>query len=150
MSNKNSLEKQKNKFQNHINNSNNQYQKTRATDESGTRQDCVSESESEKNENLISSEKENEHNTEENSSSVYDFKNENSTVNTLAKNWVSFVEDRVATMKACEQYMQDAEKAEAKECAKLFQKAYEADSAQLADVKKHLAQILETESNHVA
>lgn len=62
--------------------------------------------------------------------------------NHIAKNWVSFIEMKVESMKASQQYFQEAEKAGADECAALFRKAYENDVSLLSEAKQHLACML--------
>ena len=60
----------------------------------------------------------------------------------LAYNWVTFVKNKAQAVKAYEQYISDAEKAGANECADLFRKACKADLEQLGQARHHLSAIL--------
>jgi hypothetical protein len=61
----------------------------------------------------------------------------------LAYDWVTLVQNKAQALIAYDQYIKDAEAAKSPECAAFFRKVHDADKAQLAEAKQHLAKVLQ-------
>ena len=61
----------------------------------------------------------------------------------LAYDWITLMQNKAQALMAYDQYIQDAEKAGSPDCAAFFRKVHDADAAQLAEAKEHLAAVLD-------
>lgn len=61
----------------------------------------------------------------------------------LAYDWVTLIQNKAQALMAYDQYIQDAERAGATECAEFFRRVHDADKAQLAEAKGHLVKVLQ-------
>ena len=61
----------------------------------------------------------------------------------LAYDWITLVQNKAQALMAYDQYIKDAEAADAPECAAFFRKVHDADKAQLAEAKQHLVAVLQ-------
>jgi hypothetical protein len=61
----------------------------------------------------------------------------------LEYDWVTLIQNKAQALMAYDQYIQDAERANSPECAAFFRRVHDADKAQLAEAKQHLAKVLQ-------
>ena len=61
----------------------------------------------------------------------------------LAYDWITLMQNKAQALMAYDKYIQDAEKAGSPECAAFFRRVHDADKAQLAEAKQHLAAVLD-------
>jgi hypothetical protein len=61
----------------------------------------------------------------------------------LEYDWVTLIQNKAQALMAYDQYIQDAEKANSKECADFFRRVHDADKAQLAEARQHLAAVMQ-------
>lgn len=61
----------------------------------------------------------------------------------LAYDWITLIQNKAQALMAYDQYIKDAEQANSPECAAFFRKVHDADKAQLAEAKSHLAKVLQ-------
>ncbi|MBA3773935.1 MAG: hypothetical protein H0X13_16025 [Ramlibacter sp.] len=61
----------------------------------------------------------------------------------LAYDWITLMQNKAQALLAYDQYIKDAEAANAPECAAFFRKVHDSDKAQLAEAKQHLVAVLQ-------
>jgi hypothetical protein len=61
----------------------------------------------------------------------------------LEYDWITLIQNKAQALMAYDQYIKDAEAAQSPECAAFFRRVHDADKAQLAEAKQHLAAVLE-------
>ena len=61
----------------------------------------------------------------------------------LEYDWITLMQNKAQALLAYDQYIQDAEQANAPECAAFFRRVHDADKAQLAEARQHLAAVLQ-------
>ena len=61
----------------------------------------------------------------------------------LAYDWITLIQNKAQALMAYDQYIKDAEEANAPECAAYFRKVHDADKAHLAEAKAHLVAVLQ-------
>lgn len=82
------------------------------------------------------------------SSQQQGYSSNNQPLSNLAFDWVTFVQNKAEAVNAYGKYIQDAEKANASDCADFFRKVQKADCEQLTEAKKHLAAVLQGKMGH--
>lgn len=60
----------------------------------------------------------------------------------LEYDWITLMQNKAQALVAYDQYIKDAEQANAPECAAFFRKVHDADKAQLAEARRHLTAVL--------
>lgn len=60
----------------------------------------------------------------------------------LAYDWVTIIQHKSEALRAYEQYMNDAQKANSPECLELMRKIYESDARYVQEATQHLMQVL--------
>jgi hypothetical protein len=61
----------------------------------------------------------------------------------LEYDWITLIQNKAQALVAYDQYIQDAEQAQSKECAEFFRRVHDADKAQLAEARQHLLAVLQ-------
>src|SRR5689334_14954018 len=61
----------------------------------------------------------------------------------LEYDWITLIQNKAQALMAYDQYIKDAEQANSPECAAFFRKVHDADKAQLAEARKHLAAVFQ-------
>ena len=64
-------------------------------------------------------------------------------VSDLMFDWITVLHSKAEGVAAYDQYLQDAEKANATECVELFRKLQEQDSRMLEEVRDHVAMMMQ-------
>jgi hypothetical protein len=64
-------------------------------------------------------------------------------LNDLEYDWVTLIQNKAQALMAYDQYIQDAEQANSKECADFFRRVHDADKAQLAEARQHLVAVMQ-------
>jgi hypothetical protein len=60
----------------------------------------------------------------------------------LAYDWITVIQNKAQALRAYDQYIEDARKANSPECVKLFERIRDEDTRQLQEAKQHLQQVL--------
>jgi hypothetical protein len=61
----------------------------------------------------------------------------------LEYDWVTLIQNKAQALMAYDQYIRDAEEANSPECADFFRRVHDADKAQLAEARRHLAAVMQ-------
>jgi hypothetical protein len=61
----------------------------------------------------------------------------------LEYDWITLMQNKAQALIAYDQYIKDAEQANSPECAAFFRKVHDADKAQLAEARQHLAALMQ-------
>ena len=61
----------------------------------------------------------------------------------LEYDWITLMQNKAQALVAYDQYIKDAEQAKSPECAAFFRRVHDADKAQLAEAREHLAAVLQ-------
>jgi hypothetical protein len=61
----------------------------------------------------------------------------------LEYDWITLMQNKAQALMAYDQYINDAEQAKSPECAAFFRRVHDADKAQLAEARVHLAAVLQ-------
>lgn len=61
----------------------------------------------------------------------------------LAYDWVTIIQHKSEALRAYEQYINDAEQANSKECVELMRKIYESDARHVQEATQHLMEVLQ-------
>ena len=64
-------------------------------------------------------------------------------ISNLEYDWITLIQNKAQALMAYDQYIQDAEQAQSKECADFFRRVHDADKAQLAEARQHLVAVLQ-------